>query len=1604
MTHICYVRSSAGRLLEAPVFRTLKSRVMPARLLMTGTLLIWSCLALSQQFLVAGCDSTCQPAFSTIPEDIVVDCLADLPAFDLPATEGCGGAPVASVPHVELNEDVITTYDLGTAYGPGDDWALWLGNFEAMGLGASDHFVPDASGVELNLYANGTARITGRVVNDTDASQQFDLDLFLQYGQDYGAWSAQGRFPKDDLGLMAYVDWTFFEMVDTLSRIEGAGAFDGDVLYLDHMPVSRAFGFQLGANGANNRNTNFGISGWFWYRGVMNGAPITGTGDVNADLTNASVQAVSCPVVESVERHAMAWSACGHHAISYSVERHDLEAPTFVSLPPLASADCTSLPDTADFSEFVVTDDCGSDLSLEVLSDLVDGVPCNQQLTRTWRLTDACGNSTDTFQVVTLVDTTGPEFQVPDTTIACDDWDAFEPIDITPTDACSPADSITWTFADSVTSGIYPYQFTLDRVYSATDLCGNTTTDTMVISVIDTVAPTWTYLPPDTTILCDQWEDYLIIQPIATDNCDPNVETPEGEGASDTTIIEGECIGEFLVFLTFELEDESGNTITYVQEIEAVDSIPPTFVYFPEDTVLSCEGSWPQPTDSAIWMATAEDNFCPFGVSWNDSIAPGDCPGDSVLYRTFTAIDDCDNITTQVQTISIVDTLGPVLSMVPEDTLIACGADLPTGLPVAMDACSAVDSLWTTVDTLDVEFGDPFLADFESCSLDGFVAEGGTISISNDAADGSCAVSMLHFAGDDPHNFYPADVLAGRGVYRVMARADNFISDNGIELLAGDGVSDNGIGVSLRPNGTDNPGISITGFGLNATADAVMEQGEWYEVEVVLGETLLELSIDGADVLSVLLPEDLPAAGRVKLWSAYAGSYDNFSYQPENPCPVVERYRRNFHAVDLCGNESTAFQIVGVLDTVAPVLENLPADTLIACGDMLPDHGVTAFDACSDADVITVVDTLSITCPGTFTLLRTFTATDGCSNAAQAQQTIEVVDTVAPTTAPLAEVTILCDEALPVELPTATDACSNPVTVELLSVDSVAGDCPQAWEVTRTFVATDACGNAGFSSQMIHVVDTIAPVLVLGLDTVTLECGSPLPVNLPSYADACDIMVNVMELVPDTMAGDCPGEYAVTRHFEAMDACGNTSTSSQTVLFIDTDAPAFDNVPGPVTIECDMDLPTELPLGLDDCSGPVDVVLFAVDSVAGDCPQAWEVTRTFRATDACGNQADTTQLVTIVDTTAPVIDTTTVPEPAFYSCSVEHPTCADFDVLAFDNCGGTDVNCTVDTLFTDCPATFTLEMTFTAIDECDNDASMTVQFDVADTTAPVLNLDLAPVNDTIQCTLDYPDLFGTSAFAVEDDCSEWTLGASREVVGDEETPCDYVLIDTYTFTDCNGNETVFVHTRTVIDSEGPNLPTSVVDDEDYYCAFEVPEFAMPITASMLADDDYPFDAVSDNCAAQDEILIDYSDSILVNNGPNNYTVQRTWTLTDHCDNKTEVVQVIIVAEPELIMPNAFSPGNNNINDRFVIEGLGIVDDGADEVYPPCDWGPDDQQHFMVFNRWGSEVYSLPPGEPYRNDWNGRNNDDEPLVDGTYFVLLRLGDRKLGQYVDLRNDK
>ena len=77
-------------------------------------------------------------------------------------------------------------------------------------------------------------------------------------------------------------NWLFYEMKNGISTLTGEGALAGDVLYLSHMPSNFYFGFQYGI-GANNKNCNEGLSGWFTYEGFVNGLAVEGHGDVNVD-------------------------------------------------------------------------------------------------------------------------------------------------------------------------------------------------------------------------------------------------------------------------------------------------------------------------------------------------------------------------------------------------------------------------------------------------------------------------------------------------------------------------------------------------------------------------------------------------------------------------------------------------------------------------------------------------------------------------------------------------------------------------------------------------------------------------------------------------------------------------------------------------------------------------------------------------------------------------------------------------------------------------------------------------------------------------------------------------------------------------------------------------------------------------------------------------------------------------------------------------------------------------------------------------------------------------------------------------------------------------
>ncbi|MFN4257616.1 MAG: hypothetical protein ACK4Q5_21780, partial [Saprospiraceae bacterium] len=163
------------------------------------------------------------------------------------------------------------------------------------------------------------------------------------------------------------------------------------------------------------------------------------------------------------------------------------------------------------------------------------------------------------------------------------------------------------------------------------------------------------------------------------------------------------------------------------------------------------------------------------------------------------------------------------------------------------------------------------------------------------------------------------------------------------------------------------------------------------------------------------------------------------------------------------------------------VLAGVPADENVNCQSIPPAATVLATDNC-DASV-QVVFSENITpgaCADDYLVVRVWTATDACGNAATASQTITVTDDEAPILAGIpADVAGDCDQ-IPVVPPagsvTATDNCDVDVNI-VFNETEVAGACLGSKVVTRTWVATDNCGNQTVESQVISVGDAQPPVL-----------------------------------------------------------------------------------------------------------------------------------------------------------------------------------------------------------------------------------------------------------------------------------------------------------------------------------------------------------------------------------------------------------------------------------------------------------------------------------------------------------------------------------------------
>ena len=364
-------------------------------------------------------------------------------------------------------------------------------------------------------------------------------------------------------------------------------------------------------------------------------------------------------------------------------------------------------------------------------------------------------------------------------------------------------------------------------------------------------------------------------------------------------------------------------------------------------------------------------------------------------------------------------------------------------------------------------------------------------------------------------------------------------------------------------------------------------------------------------------------------------------------------------------------------------------------------------------------------------------------------------------------------------MPTVTDNCDAQVDVVATSI-TTPGSCPENKTITRTFTSVDDCGNIATATQVITVKDSKAPIYTYVPGDVTIMCNQSNPTDMATVSDNCDSQVDIT-VTTTVMTGNCITGQSFKRIFIATDNCGNTASALQNITVQDTLAPTFVSVPVNVTIECDAAVPNIDPIATDNCDGTI--IITKVDVVTpGNCPQSKTITRTYIATDGCGNSVTAVQIITIYDTKPPVL----VNPPADTAVSIGNVPLPPV-VIAIDNC---DTLATVtyhqtQTAPNNCG--YIIKRTWVASDDCGNTSWHTQTITVGGTpiTVNVTNIVQPKCFGDLVGSATIAITNGTAPFNILWDNGQTTLTATNLSIGTH----------TVTVTDaagCSGTATVTI--------------------------------------------------------------------------------------------------------------------------------------------------------------------------------------------------------------------
>ena len=519
---------------------------------------------------------------------------------------------------------------------------------------------------------------------------------------------------------------------------------------------------------------------------------------------------------------------------------------------------------------------------------------------------------------------------------------------------------------------------------------------------------------------------------------------------------------------------------------------------------------------------------------------------------------------------------------------------------------------------------------------------------------------------------------------------------------------------------------------------------------------------------------------------------------------------RTYQTVDLCGQTGSCTQQIEVFDKEPPTIECPPALT-VSCPGEVPAANPATVQVSDDCDLpVTTTHTGDVLsnqlCPGRYLLTRGYLVQDLCGHTALCSQSIAVNDQTPPSIACPPNTAVECaDDALTVNLQVVTAGDNCGVVVSHVK-DEVSGNtCDGSFVVVRTFKAEDACGASKTCTFKIQLSDpSIAPAVCP--PDVTVSCPSEIPVFTPSGSGVSDHCGNPLPQV--SWLGDlttnktCNNRYQLLRSYRATDACGFSGVCVQKISVDDQSGPAL-TCPADITVTCASLVPlasSDAVTAQDNCPGGNLTV--SVDEVIGNqiCPNRYQLARSYRAKDNCGNEGSCTQRITVDDTTPPGV---TCPSDITVTCAELVPAANLNLVKSTEDCTGAVVKSFAgDQIFNEkCLNRFLLTRVYEATDLCANTGSCSQQILVADSKAPALT---CPPGITVNSTSEAPPAATGSVSASTDNCNgAVTVSHVYDLKGSAACAERYNLIRVYQAADECGNSATCIQTIVVNDQTPP---------------------------------------------------------------------------------------------------------------------------------------------------------------------------------------------------------